>query len=71
MLGPSDLDLAKTLADEHLTGDYDHRVNDHNTARATSALRQWTGDWLIRFGERLAARPTELQLEVSTGPPCP
>ena len=71
MQGPSYLDLAKTLADEHLTGDYDHRSEAKVDAKTAKAVRQWLGSRLIDIGERLMPRPTELQLEVSTGPPCP
>ena len=67
MQGPNHLDLAKTLADEHYRS-----VADHNTPvpqTAADKMRQWMGHRLISIGERLTARPTELQL--STGPPCP
>ncbi len=69
MQGPTELDLAKTLADEHLTNTHNH----HSTVPATVAdrMRSWAGHRLIAVGERLSTRPTELQLKVSTGPPCP
>jgi len=71
MLGPSHLDLARTLANEHLRTDR-HYV--HQAAKpdpSPSRMRQWAGQRLIGIGERLAARPAELQLKVSTGPPSP
>jgi len=70
MQGLNHLDLAKTLADEHLTGDYDHRVESHITLDSADRLRQWASKRLISLGERVAPRPTDLQLGVSTGPPC-
>ena len=69
MQGPSHLDLARTLANEHL------RTASAPTLPATpsraDAVRGWFGRQLISIGERLEPRPTELQLSVSTGPPCP
>ena len=69
MQGPSHLDLARTLANEHL------RNTGHpelpSRSNQLSALRGWIGRQLISIGERLEPRPTELQLKVSTGPPCP
>jgi len=70
MQGPSHLDLAKTLADEHLRNDRFY-VEAAPKAGRVNRLRQWAGYQLIDIGERLATRPTELQLKVSTGPPCP
>ncbi len=71
MLGQSNLDLARTLANEHLSGDYDHRSETQTEAGTARAVRQWLGTRFIHIGERLTPRPTELQLKVSTGPPCP
>jgi hypothetical protein len=68
MQGPSHLDLAKLIADEHLTTD------PHSPTSGTvrqNRMRRWVGHLLISIGERLVPRPTELQLKVSTGPPCP
>ncbi len=69
MQGPTQLDLAKTLAGEHRGSDdyVELTANDSLADR----IRQWTGQHMISFGERLTARPTDLQLKVSTGPPCP
>ncbi len=69
MQGPSHLDLARTLADEHLRSTHDH--HEPKSDNAADKLRRWAGHRLITIGERLAARPPELQLKVSTGPPCP
>lgn len=69
MQGPSHLDLARTLANEHLRNTNNHENNVSETT--ANRLRQWMGHRLITIGERLTARPTELQLKVSTGPPCP
>ena len=69
MQGPSHLDLAKTLADEHLATTYDHHTS--RPQGTSNRVRTWAGHRLIDIGERLTARPTELQLKVSTGPPCP
>ena len=67
MLGPSHLDLARTLANEHLeTASAPTLPPAPSRARA---LRSWVGRHLISVGERLEPRPTELQLRVSTGPP--
>jgi hypothetical protein len=71
MQGPSHLDLARTLADEHLRHTNAHRLNQPRPEAATDKLRSWVGHRLIGIGERLATRPTDLQLKVSTGPPCP
>ncbi len=69
MLGQSQLDLAKNLTDERRGSD-EHIATPHNDGVA-DRIRLWTGQRLITFGERLSARPTDLQLTVSTGPPCP
>lgn len=69
MQGPSHLDLAKTLAEEHLRNT--HGYDSPLPSPATSTMRAWVGQRLITLGERMAPRPTELQLKVSTGPPCP
>ncbi len=71
MLGQTNLDLARTLADEHLHGHYDHRSETQIQPEPATAVRHWLGTRLIHIGERLVPRPTELQLKVSTGPPCP
>ena len=71
MLGQTHLDLARTLADEHLSGGYDHRTKARREFAAVRTARQWLGIRLIHIGERLVPRPTELRLKVSTGPPCP
>jgi hypothetical protein len=68
MQGPSHLDLARTLANEHLETASSPALR---SAPRPSALRGWVGRQLITLGERLEPRPTELQLRVSTGPPCP
>ncbi len=65
----TNLDLAKTLADEHLATTYDHHTS--RPEGIATRLRTWAGHRLINTGERLTTRPTELQLKVSTGPPCP
>jgi hypothetical protein len=70
MQGPSYLDLAKVIASEHRTTSPDapapqtRRDGGHRT-------RQWVGLRLIHIGERMIPKPAELQLKVSTGPPCP
>ena len=41
------------------------------SAGPTTRTRAWIGRQLIHIGERIVPHPRELQLEVSTGPPCP
>ncbi len=70
MQGPNYLDLARLIADER------HNINPHTpgpqpSTRRAHRTRQWVGHYLSRMGERLTPQPTELQLKVSTGPPCP
>ena len=69
MLGPSHLDLARTLANEHLQTASTPALP--TTPSRATAVRGWMGRQLIAIGKRLEPRPTELQLSVSTGPPCP
>ena len=69
MQGPSHLDLARTLANEHLRSATAPTVPAGPSGVET--VRGWIGRQLISIGERLEPRPTELQLRVSTGPPCP
>ena len=67
MQGPNYLDLAKTLADEHLRENA-HRVPESaNHHKPTVAARERIGQTLISIGERLV--PTEARLETSAGPP--
>lgn len=68
MQGPSNLDLANTLAKERLRGANQPR-DEYRRQRRHSA-RQWLGAHLIRIGESLTPAPSELQLKASTGPPC-
>ena len=69
MQGPSHLDLARTLANEHLRTASAPELPPRT--HPSSAVRSWVGRHLIAIGQRLEPRPTELQLRVSTGPPCP
>jgi hypothetical protein len=69
MQGQGTLDLARTLADEHLRS-VDAGGAVRRPARA-HAVRHWLGNHLIQLGEALTPKPTELQLKVSTGPPYP
>lgn len=64
------LDLAKALADEHLR-DNDHRAptKPPRVAKPRHGTRKRVGNALIALGERLA--PSEVHLELSTGPPRP
>ena len=70
MQGPNYLDLAKNIADSHLE-DNGPRIPYSPSPSTTSRTRTWIGRRLIDIGERLVPRPRDLQLEVSTGPPCP
>jgi hypothetical protein len=70
MQGINYLDLAKVIAGEHYTN------NPHSPAPKTgpsraNRTRQWAGRHLIQIGERMIPKSSELQLKVSTGPPCP
>ena len=67
MQGPSHLDLARTLANEHLRNT-NRRPQAPSRQRHTA--RHWLGHHLIRIGESLVPRPSELQLNANTGPPC-
>lgn len=70
MQGPNYLDLAKTLANEHLDHrGYDAELASKAPAEASRGIRERVGHTLISLGERLA--PADVQLRVSTGPPCP
>ena len=70
MQGQNYLDLARLIADEHYTTNPHSPAPESGTARVRRT-RQWVGRHLIQMGERLIVKPTELQLKVSTGPPCP
>jgi hypothetical protein len=70
MQGPNYLDLARNLANDH------PRATDPNhhsvpTTQRNHKIREQVGHRLISIGERLVTPPRELQLKVSTGPPCP
>jgi len=69
MQGPSHLDLARTLANEHLRNTSAPALPA--APSRTRTVRRRLSRHLIAVGERLEPRPTELQLRVSTGPPCP
>jgi hypothetical protein len=69
MQGPSELDLARTLAREHLRNT--KTSAPVGPSRRSHAVRHWLGARFISIGEALTPTPTELQLKVSTGPPCP
>lgn len=69
MQGPNYLDLAKTLADEHLQQHADKTpftTPHHDKSRQTA--RTLIGRALINVGQRLA--PTDIRLRANTGPPC-
>jgi hypothetical protein len=68
MQGPITLDLARALATDHAHANH-HDNTPHNSG-SKQTLRHWLGNRLIRLGEALT-EPGELQLKVSTGPPCP
>lgn len=71
MQGPNYLDLAKVVADSHLnTNGHPELPHSPRTAAANRA-RTYIGRRLIDIGERLVPQQRELQLKVSTGPPCP
>ena len=72
MQGPNYLDLAKNIADSHL--DNSRHRNPANSVAAVNGshkARAWIGRRLINIGERIVPHPRDLQLKVSTGPPCP
>ena len=72
MQGPNYLDLAKNIADSHLDNGRRHDAElSVAAANGSHKVRAWLGRQLISLGERLAPQPRELQLKVSTGPPCP
>ena len=63
------LDLAKTLADAHLEkNDVWSADTIERPVKRQHAARERICHALISLGERLA--PTDIQLKVSTGPPC-
>ncbi len=69
MQGPHYLDLARTLSDERLREDAHKTVpRTPHTTEARQTARERVGRALISIGERLA--PADIQLRVSTGPPC-
>lgn len=68
MQGPSHLDLARTLAEEHLRSANQDTTRQRRLRRHT--VRHWLGAHLISIGESLTPKPSELQLKASTGPPC-
>jgi hypothetical protein len=70
MQGLNYLDLAKNIADSHLS-DNGPRLPHSPSASATTRVRTWIGLRLIHTGERIVPHPPELQLKLSTGPPCP
>ncbi len=72
MQGPNytHLSVPKTSADMRLNNTDPQPAHSPSDGRAT-ATRAWVGRKLIHIGERLVPRPRELQLKVSTGPPCP
>lgn len=71
MQGLNYLDLAKVIANEHYEHTGLHTVPSANRRRRGYKTRQWAGTHLIHLGERLMPRSNDLQLKVSTGPPCP
>lgn len=71
MQGLNYLDLAKNIADSHLNSDGHPMPPLTGGATAEHRTRAWVGQRLINLGERLVPQPRELQLKVSTGPPCP
>lgn len=72
MQGFNYLDLAKNLADGHFEATRDGYYSPTARARRErSGAREWLGRQLIHLGERIAPRPADLRLEVSTGPPSP
>ncbi|MDJ0925473.1 MAG: hypothetical protein QNJ77_13010 [Acidimicrobiia bacterium] len=63
-------DLIETMANDR----HSHaapRSQALRSARSEHGLRMWAGQKLISLGERIVPTPGELQLEPSTGPPCP
>jgi hypothetical protein len=67
MQGPGGLDLARTLAEEHLRT---HHADNHRPQTPRNhRIRRWVGSRLIRMGEAVTPRPRDLRLEASTGPP--
>jgi len=72
MQGPNYLDLARTLAEEHLQGhNHPRPPPPEPTADSRHGPREWIGLRLIGIGERLTPNSTELKPQVSAGPPCP
>ncbi len=71
MQGLNYLDLAKNIADSHLNSNGHPRAPQTNNTSAAHRTRNWIGRRLIDLGERLVPPPRDLQLKVSTGPPCP
>jgi hypothetical protein len=71
MQGPNYLDLAKVTADAHLNGHEYPQLPKSTRTGAANRARTFIGQRLINIGERLVPQPRELQLKVSTGPPCP
>jgi hypothetical protein len=67
MQGPSELDLARTLAREHLRNS--KKVALPPAPSRNHAARHWLGSRLIQLGEVLTPQPTESRLKASTGPP--
>lgn len=68
MQGPSTLELARVLAEDHRRSN--HHKDNPQSSGSNQTLRHWLGNRLIRLGRALA-EPGELQLKVSTGPPGP
>ncbi len=69
MQGLNYLDLAKLIASEHHTSN-PHSPTPKSSPTRAHRTRQWAGRHLIQIGERMIPKPSELQLKVSTGPPC-
>jgi hypothetical protein len=64
-------ELAKVITDERYEHTSPHSPAPRTNRERTHKTRQWAGRKLIRLGERLVPKHTDLQLKVSTGPPSP
>jgi hypothetical protein len=71
MQGPNYLDFARVIADSHLDGTGHPELPQSSRTGTANRARTFIGQRLIHVGERLVPQQRELQLKVSTGPPCP